>query len=194
MFSCGRTCPFFRSYPQFRTSIFPSTSTAMTQRSKAPKVILFLATFLCPPLPIFLVEGVTRHLIFSVLLTVFGFQLLGIFYTLFYLWPYLTDSVPLSGQIVADEGNVVLITEDVLERGEVVGGSRVHAPQSTSALPPLSSPSTASTLSKQPSHPHSPQQGQSEEPPSYLDATAGASDTTPLLVAQAARNDHKIQS
>lgn len=165
---------------------------AMTQQnSRAPKVILFVSTFIFPPLPIFMFEGLTKEFLISLLLTVFGLHLLGVLYTLFYLWPYLTDNAPIAGQTTttAGQGNGIHAVEDVLERGEA---ATTDQPQQSYS--PWHDHEPAEE--HQPIHPKHEQghheQGQSE-PPSYLDATADASSTTPLIVAAAATNDHKIQ-
>lgn len=167
------------------------------QNRRAPKVILFLSTFIFPPLPIFLLEGATKALLVSLLLTLFGLHFLGVIYTLFYLWPYFADKAPGAGQTTVGENRGVPATEDVLERGETATTQQPQ-PGPAGSHYEDNEPAKEPQVKPEPGHPkhedeREPVQGQSEEPPSYLDATADASSTTSLIVAAAAKNDHKIQ-
>lgn len=78
--------------PSTTTMNFTNNNNSGASTNKATRIILLIATFLCPPLPIFLLEGFVKELLLSILLTIFGFHFLGIAYTLYYLWPKLSNN------------------------------------------------------------------------------------------------------
>jgi uncharacterized membrane protein YqaE (UPF0057 family) len=156
--------------------------------STLSKVILLVAAIVFPPLPIFLVEGVTRHLFFSLLLTFVGFHIAGFGYSIYYLWPYFVDQLSFNNSNFTSINSNVVIRNDDLEQGQVAISSPL--------LKPSNSPNIESTSEQQQQQqPHLTASSlQQELPPTYQQVEQedqeGSADKAKIV---AFYSDNKIQ-
>lgn len=163
------SCFVFFVFFVFNTSSTPlphpfNTTTMPPPYPASTRALLLVAALLCPPLPVFLVEGLSTPLLLSTLLSLLGFHIAGVLYSLFHLWPILTGSAT---------ANATLYTALPDEEDP----------------PQLQQPSQQPLEEHQPAlfQPAPGPEASSQDPPPYTD-----SPTTPAAVA-AARLDNKIQ-